>query len=143
PFVATLSATLAQRRFAMLVLGAFALVTIVLAVVGVHGVVSYAAAQRTRELGIRQALGATRASVIALILRGTTVLAVIGIAAGLASAAAGSSLLASLLFGVSRFDPVTFVGVPAAIALVALASSYVPARRAARAAPLEAIRSSG
>jgi putative ABC transport system permease protein len=142
PFAATLAATLAQRRFAMLILGAFAAVTIVLAVVGVHGVVSYAAAQRTREIGIRLALGATRGSVIGLMLRGTAVLAVVGIAAGLGSAAAGSGLLASLLFGVSRFDPPTFIGVPVAITLIALVSSYLPARRAATSAPLEAIRSS-
>jgi ABC-type lipoprotein release transport system permease subunit len=75
-------------------------------------------------------------------LRGTAVLAVVGIAAGLGSAAAGSGLLASLLFGVSRFDPPTFIGVPVAITLIALVSSYLPARRAATSAPLEAIRSS-
>ena len=141
PFVATLSATLAQRRFAMLVLGAFALVTIVLAVVGVHGVVSYVAAQRTREIGIRQALGASRGSVIGLVLRGTAVVAALGIVVGLVAAAAGSSLLASLLFGVSRFDPLTFAGVPLAVIAIAFVSSYIPARRAARSAPLEAIRS--
>ncbi|MCC6319023.1 MAG: ABC transporter permease [Gemmatimonadaceae bacterium] len=141
PFSATLADTLAQRKFAMFVLGAFALVTIVLAVVGVHGVVSYAAVQRTREIGIRQALGATRLEVIGLVLRGTALLALVGVAAGVAAAAAGSGVLASLLYGVSRFDPLTFVVVPLAVAGVALLSSWLPARRAAVTSPLVAIRS--
>ena len=142
PFVATLSATLAQRRFAMLVLGAFAVVTMILAIVGVHGVVSYAAAQRTREIGIRQALGATRGETIGMVLRGAVLLATAGIVLGLAGGAVGSGLLASLLFGVSRFDLATYIGVPVAIAGIALLSAYLPARRAASCAPLAAIRAS-
>jgi predicted permease len=140
PFVATVSATLSQRRFALLVLGVFAAVTIILAIVGVHGVVSYSAAQRTREIGIRQALGATRRSVIALVLRGTAILAMIGIVIGLAAAAAGTGLMATMLFGVSRFDALTFVIAPLAITLIAFVSSWLPARRAAARAPLAAIR---
>lgn len=140
PFSATMAATLAQRRFAMFVLAAFALVTIVLAVVGVHGIVSYAAVQRTREIGIRQALGATHLEVVTLVLRGTAILAAVGVFAGIVGAAAGSGVLSSLLFGVSRLDPVTFIVVPLIVSVVALISSWLPARRAARAAPLAAIR---
>jgi ABC-type antimicrobial peptide transport system permease subunit len=135
-----MAATLAQRRFAMFVLASFALVTIILAIVGVHGIVSYAAVQRTRELGIRQALGATHVAVVTLVLRGTAMLAAVGIVAGTIGAAMGSGVLSSLLFGVSRLDPLTFVIVPILVSIVALVSSWLPARRAAKAAPLAAIR---
>jgi putative ABC transport system permease protein len=141
PFTATVLTSVGQRRFAVLVLGVFAVVTMALALIGIHGVVSYVAAQRTREIGIRLALGASRRSVIALVIRGGLVLAFAGIVAGLAGAVAGSRLLTGLLFGVSRVDPVTFVVVPLAVVAATLAATWLPARRAARAAPLTAIRS--
>jgi len=140
PFTATVMTSVSQRRFAVMVLGVFAIVTIALALIGIHGVVSYVAAQRTREIGIRLALGATRGSVIALVIRGGLVLALAGVVVGLAGAVAGSRLLTGLLFGVSRVDPMTFILVPLAVVLATLAATWLPARRAARAAPLSAIR---
>lgn len=140
PFTATVMTSVGQRRFAVLVLAVFAVVTIALALIGIHGVVSYVAAQRTREIGIRIALGATRGSVIALVIRGGLVLALTGIVVGLGGALAGSRLLTGLLFGVSSVDPVTFVVVPLVVVLATLVATWLPARRAARAAPLTAIR---
>jgi ABC-type antimicrobial peptide transport system permease subunit len=141
PFTATVMASEGQRRFAVLVLGVFAVVTIALALIGIHGVVSYVAAQRTREIGIRLALGATRGSVITMVIRGGLGLALTGIVVGLLGAMAGSRLLSGLLFGVSSFDPLTFVLVPLVVVLATLAATWLPAQRAARAAPLSAIRS--
>lgn len=141
PFTATVMTSVGQRRFAVLVLVVFAVITIALALIGIHGVVSYVAAQRTREIGIRLALGASRSSVVRLVIRGGLVLALAGIVIGLAGALAGSRLLAGLLFGVSSVDPLTFVVVPLAVVLATLGATWLPARRAARAAPLAAIRS--
>jgi predicted permease len=141
PFTATVMTSVGQRRFAVLVLVVFAVVTIALALIGIHGVVSYVAAQRTREIGIRLALGASRSSVIRLVIRGGLVLAMAGIVIGLAGALAGSRLLTGLLFGVSSVDPLTFVIVPLAVVVATLGATWLPARRAARAAPLTAIRS--
>ncbi len=141
PFSATVMTSVGQRRFAVLVLGVFSAVTIVLALIGIHGVVSYLAAQRTREISIRLALGATRNSVLALVLRGALGLAGIGIVLGLAGAMAGSRLLSGLLFGISRLDPVTFVLVPLVVVLATLIATWVPAYRAARSAPVSTLRS--
>lgn len=141
PYTATVMTSVGQQRFAVLVLGVFAVVTILLALIGIHGVVSYVAAQRTREIGIRLALGATRASVIAMVIRGGLVLALTGIVVGLLGAAAGSRLLSGLLFGVSSVDPMTFVLVPLVVVLATLVATWLPARRAAGVAPLSAIRS--
>jgi putative ABC transport system permease protein len=141
PLGDTLVQSVGERRFAMLVIGAFGMVTIVLALVGIHGVVSYTTAQRTREIGIRVALGASRQSVVQMIVRGGLTIAALGTLAGLAGAVAVSRLLSGLLFGVARLDPATFVLVPIGVLLATALSAYLPARRAARIDPLSAIRS--
>jgi putative ABC transport system permease protein len=123
-----------------LLLSAFAAVAIVLALIGVHGVLSYMVARRSRELGLRVALGASRASVVGMVLRQGLALAVIGLAMGLAGAAAGAGLLRKLLYGVSQTDPLTYVAVSAVVLGVALFASYLPARRATRVHPMEALR---
>jgi predicted permease len=140
PLSDTVVQSVGERRFAMMVLGAFGLVTIILALVGVHGVVSYTTAQRTREIGIRVALGASRQSVVAMVVRGGLAVAALGTLAGLAGAVAVSRLLSGLLFGVAQIDPLTFLLVPVGVLLATALSAYLPARRAAGIAPVSAIR---
>jgi predicted permease len=127
-------------RLAATVLGAFGVLAIVLAAIGIYGVMSYVVAGRTREIGLRVALGAKRRDVLLLIIRQGMLLAVIGLATGLLIAFGVTQLVAKLLFGVSPFDPLTFAGVSLLLALVALAACYVPARRATKVDPLVALR---
>ncbi|MGH7568096.1 MAG: ABC transporter permease [Gemmatimonadales bacterium] len=140
PLAETLSNSMGQRRFTMIVLGVFAAVALLLAAVGVHGVLSYTVAQRTREIGIRLALGADPGRVRALIVTDGAVLAGIGLGLGLLGALAITRLLSALLYGVSARDPATFGGVALALGAVALIASYLPARRAAKVDPMEALR---
>ncbi|HET7038984.1 MAG TPA: ADOP family duplicated permease, partial [Gemmatimonadales bacterium] len=140
PLADTLAGSLAQRRFTMLVLGGFAALALILAMVGVHGVLSYAVAQRTREIGIRVALGADARAVRALIVGQGAGLALAGLAVGLLGALAASRSLGALLYGVRPLDLVTFVGVTLALGAIALAATWLPARRAARIAPADALR---
>ncbi|PYV45968.1 MAG: hypothetical protein DMG06_00335 [Acidobacteria bacterium] len=135
-----LADSMAPRRFNMLLLGIFAGVALVLAGVGVYGVMSYSVTQRTHEIGIRMAMGAGEREVVQLILRQGMVLALLGIAAGLAGASFLSSVLTSLLFQVSATDPVTFAGISLSLLAVALLASYLPARRAAKVDPMVALR---
>jgi len=130
----------AEPRLYTLLLGIFAAVATLLAAVGIYGVVSYMAVQRTREVGIRIALGAQSADVFRLFLREALGLAVVGVAVGLALAAGATRLLSGMLFGVRPTDPLTYLAVSALLALVVLAASAVPARRAARTNPMEALR---
>jgi predicted permease len=120
--------------------GALGLLGLALALVGVYGVVSYAASQRTQEIGLRMALGASRAEIMRLVLGRGLVLVGVGVGVGIAAALSVSHLLANLLFSVSPVDPATFVGVPLLLALMALAASYVPAFRATRIDPAVALR---
>jgi putative ABC transport system permease protein len=120
--------------------GAFAAIALVLAAVGVYGVISYAVSQRTQEIGVRVALGAQRNDVLRLIVGHGALLGGVGVAIGLVGALAVTRFLRTLLFGVSPFDPVSFVGVAAALTAVALLASYIPARRAAKVDPVEALR---
>ena len=120
--------------------GAFAAIALVLAAVGVYGVISYAVSQRTQEIGVRVALGAQRNDVLRLIVGHGALLGGVGVAIGLVGALAVTRFLRTLLFGVSPFDPVSFVGVAAALSAVALLASYIPARRAAKVDPVEALR---
>jgi putative ABC transport system permease protein len=134
------NAMVRPRLYAVL-LGIFAGVAMMLAAIGIYGVLSYLVAHRSREIGIRMALGAPRRQVVMLVLRQTAVLTVIGIAAGLVGAAALSRYLDGLLFGLTPLDVTTFAGVGLMFAVVAMLASYVPARRATHVDPLVALRS--
>jgi putative ABC transport system permease protein len=120
--------------------GAFAAIALVLAAVGVYGVISYAVSQRTQEIGVRVALGAQRGDVLKLVVGHGAMLGGLGIAIGLAGALGVTRFLRTMLFGVSPFDPVSFVGVSLVLTAIALLASYVPARRAAKVDPVEALR---
>jgi putative ABC transport system permease protein len=135
-----LAASVARPRFAMLLLAAFAAVAMLLGVVGIYGVISYAVAQRTHELGVRITLGAQRGDIIRMILRDGSWLAAVGIALGLLAAFWLTRFLRSLLFGVTVADPVTYIGVALLLAAVALLATYIPARRATRVDPMVALR---
>jgi putative ABC transport system permease protein len=135
-----LSASLAERRFNLGLLASFALLAVALASIGVYGVVSYTVAQRTREIGIRVALGASQRAVIGLVLSSGVRWTLIGVAAGLVASAAATRLLLGMLFGVTPLDPMTFIAVSVVFALIAALASYLPARRAAKVDPLIALR---
>jgi putative ABC transport system permease protein len=132
--------SLAARRLNTLLVGLFAGLAFVLAAVGVFGVTAYAVARRTREFGIRMALGATPASVLTMVARETLLLAVTGTALGIGGTAATSRLLARFLFGVKPADPVIVIGVAIALVAVVVASAMLPARRATRVDPMVALR---
>ncbi len=134
------TSSVARRRFYAVILGVFAGVAAILSAIGIYGVLAYTVTRRTQEIGIRMALGAERQQVLTLILRKGFTLATIGIALGLAGAAAGTRLLEGMLFGVTPLDRMTFVGVSLAFGLVAMGASYVPARRATRVNPIVALR---
>jgi predicted permease len=134
------SGAVAQPRFRAVVLTALAAVTIALAGVGLSGVVAYAVAQRTAEIGVRMALGARRADVIRLVLREGLVVASIGVTAGTVAALALSDVVAHLLYGIPPTDPASFAGGAVFLLVVATAASYLPARRASRIDPLVALR---
>ena len=135
-----LSEALAPTRFAMALLGAFSTIALVLSAVGLYGVISYAVSQRTREIGVRVALGADARSVLRLVVGDGVRLAALGVAIGLAVAFASTRVLASLLYGVTPADPVSFVSIALLVVAVALAASVIPARRATRIDPMEALR---
>jgi len=134
------SESVARQRFSMLLLGIFAGLALVLAAVGIYGVMSYSVAQRTREIGIRMALGAQRADVLKLTIGQGLKLVVTGVAFGLAAAVIMTRLMSSLLFGVSATDPMTFVTISFVLVSVAVLASYIPALRATRVDPMFALR---
>jgi ABC-type antimicrobial peptide transport system permease subunit len=133
--------TLVNRRFVMLILGLFAGIALVLAGVGLFGVLSYAVTQRTREIGVRMALGARAADVLGMVVRQGMKLTAIGLGVGVAAALAATRALSGLLFGVGAADPLTYAVLAAALAAVALLACWLPARRAARVDPMVALRS--
>jgi predicted permease len=135
-----MSASMAQTSFALVMLGIAAAVALTLGVVGIYGVIAYVAAQRTKEIGIRIALGAVARDVTGLFLRQGLLLAGIGIAIGLAVAAGVTRVMATLLYGVGALDPLTYATVALGLGLTALLASYLPAARAARIHPAEALR---
>ena len=135
-----ISATVAAPRFNATLLMIFASVALILTIVGLYGVMSYSVAQRTNEIGIRMALGATTRDVVRLIVAQGFKLVLIGLVLGLLGAVASMSWISSLLFGVTWKDPLTFVAVAAFLGVVALLACYIPARRATRLDPLHALR---
>jgi predicted permease len=135
-----ISDSLAARRFSMLLLGIFAALALLLSSIGIYGVISYLVGQRTQEIGIRIALGAHRWDVLQLVLRHSAKMACLGVAVGLGASLLLTRLMAKMLYGVSPSDPPTFLAVAAILTLVALAASYVPARRAMRVDPIIALR---
>jgi predicted permease len=143
-FVTTMSEAFGQslflQRFGAGLLGAFGLLALVLSVIGVYGVMAYSVSRRTRELGIRIALGAQRSVLVGSVLRQAARLAVVGVAIGVAASLLLARLIGGLLYGVSAADPLTFIVVPATLVAAALAASYLPARRAAAVDPLVALR---
>jgi putative ABC transport system permease protein len=144
--VKTLSAVLDdsedQRRLMFALLGAFSVAATLLAVVGLYSVISYSVVERTREIAIRQALGARRGNILSLVLRQGLAIALAGIGFGITAAAGLTRLLSSMLFGVKAIDLVTFLSAAALFLMVALAASYIPARRAAAIEPMAALRDS-
>lgn len=138
---ALISASASQRRFAFIVIEAFAVAALLLAAVGLYGVISGGVAERVREIGIRTALGATSANIVRQVVGRGMMLVVAGVTIGIAGAIAASRLLESLLFGVSRVDPLTYVGVALLLGGVAVVASWAPARRASRIDPSITLRS--
>jgi putative ABC transport system permease protein len=134
------SGSLSQRRLSMTLLVLFSALAALLAAVGIYGVMAYIVAGRTHEIGIRMAMGAQQTEVLTMILGDGAKLTAIGIGIGLATAFALTRALASLLYGVSAADPATFAGISLLLAGVAMLASYIPARRAARVDPMEALR---
>ena len=132
--------SIAERRFTMLLLASFACVAVMLAAIGIYGLLAYVVTQRTPEIGVRLAMGATPKDVARLFVREGAALTIVGVAAGLAGALAAARALTTLLFGVTATDPATFIIVAGVLMAVALVASYVPARRAARVDPMTALR---
>jgi predicted permease len=140
PMSALLDGSLARHRFAMRLLGLFAFIALVLAAIGTYGVMSYIVAHGTRELGIRLALGASPGRVLGLVMRHGLMVAAAGVAIGLGGAYLLTKLLGSLISGVGRADPITYVGVSVTLGLIAVVATAIPALRAARIDPAKSLR---
>ena len=128
------------HHFSAWLVGGFAAMALILGIVGLYGVVAYSVSRRTREIGVRMALGAERRGVVLMILRQAGKMVTLGVVVGLLASLGVSRLMASMLFGVHSYDPLTFVAVAVILAAVALAACYIPARRAARVDPMVALR---
>jgi ABC-type antimicrobial peptide transport system permease subunit len=135
-----ISTATAQTRFSATLLAMFAVVALSLAVMGIYGVLSFAVAQRTNEIGIRMALGAERGNVLGLVMRDAAVLALIGLSIGVAAALAFTRVLRTMLYDVATTDPLTYAVMAGTLALAVLAASWIPARRASRVDPVIALR---
>jgi hypothetical protein len=135
-----LDRSLAPRHFSADLVGGFAGLAVLLASIGIYGLLAYMVGQRSREIGLRMALGARRGDILKLILGKGFALAVVGIVAGVIFAASGASAMANLLYGVRPHDPAVFISVPLLLLTVAVLASYIPARRAAKVDPMTALR---
>jgi putative ABC transport system permease protein len=135
-----ISDSISPRRFSAVLVGIFAALALLLAAIGIYGVMSYSVSQRRQEIGLRIALGAQRTKVRGMILGQTLKLTLIGVGLGLTGALVLARFLASLLFGIGSYDPVTLLGVALLLVGVALAASYIPARRAMRVDPVVSLR---
>ena len=135
------SRSMARTSFTLVLLAIAGAMALLLGIVGIYGVISYSVSQRTREIGIRMALGARQEELTGMFVRHGLVLAAVGVAFGLAGAAAMTRLMSSLLFNVNAIDPATYGGVSAVLALAAALASYLPSRRASGVDPVEALRS--
>jgi putative ABC transport system permease protein len=135
-----LSSTAAQPRLNTVLLSVFAVLALLIATIGIYGVLAYSVNQRTREIGLRMALGATRNGVLKLVIREGMAVVLAGVAAGIVGGLALGRAISSLVFGVTAHDPATFAAVVVVLAAVALAACLIPARRAAGVDPLEALR---
>jgi ABC-type antimicrobial peptide transport system permease subunit len=132
--------SLGTRRVSMQLFAVFACAALLLAALGIYGVMAYSVTQRTQEIGLRMALGAQRSDVLALVIRQGVILTVIGVIAGLAGAFALTRVIGNLLYGVTATDPATFVAIPLLLLFVALLACYLPARRAMKVDPIVALR---
>ena len=132
--------SIASQRFSLILLGAFAGLALLLASIGIYGVLSYLVGQRTREIGVRMALGAQQLDVLRMVLRDGARMMLMGAAIGLVAALALTRLMASMLFGVRPTDPFTFVAVVVLLSGITLFACYLPARRAAKVDPMVALR---
>jgi ABC-type antimicrobial peptide transport system permease subunit len=132
--------SMARVSFTMVMLALAGGMALLLGMIGIYGVISYSVTQRTREIGIRTALGASESQVVSMFVFRGLRLTLVGVMLGLAGAVASTRLMTSLLFGVSAIDPITYAAVTAAVIAAALAASYVPSRGAARTVPLDALR---
>jgi putative ABC transport system permease protein len=135
-----LTASAAERQFTLILFEAFGIVALALAAVGIYGVLSGNVTERTHEIGIRAALGASRGNILALVIRQGMTLTGLGVVIGLAAAFAASQTIATLLFGISPLDPLTYFGVIALLLAVSAIACWVPAWRAARVDPMVALR---
>ena len=135
------SASVAPRRFNFVMVGVFGATALLLALAGIYGAVAFNVAQRTREIGVRVALGAQTRAVVAMVLRKSLAWVCVGVAAGVFAAAGAARLVASLLYGISPHDPLAYAAAAATLLIAALVAAWVPALRAARVDPMVALRS--
>lgn len=132
--------SLAPRRFSAELVGTFAVAALLLASVGIYGLLAYLVGQRTQEIGVRIALGAQRGHILKLVLRQGTLLAGAGVCVGLILAAVAAPMIATLLYGIRAIDPIVFLAVPLVLFAISFAASYIPALRAAKVTPIVALR---
>jgi predicted permease len=135
-----ISHSMAQQRFTMILLGCFGLISLLMGTAGLYGVMSYTVARRTREIGVRMAIGASRANILRMVLREAGLLVVFGLTAGLAASLLAAQFMRSLLFAVSPYDPFTFTAMGFLLLLTGLMAAWWPARRAASSEPMQTLR---
>ena len=140
PMTEVVSGNVAEPRLSMLLVSGFAALALALAAVGIYGVIAYSVSQRTREIGLRMALGAARSDVLSMVVREGVVMAALGIAAGLTAAALATRLMAELLVGITPRDPIAFGAAALLLFVLAVCASYLPARRATRVELMVALR---